>query len=106
MPQRRWRAQWPAARWKSGRAKTSCSFLPRLRSGTALPQTEPVHQIVQRWPADAQELCGLGQIAIHAREHVDDGAFLRFVASLAQVQHSRVAVRRSKTDVGSADLLS
>src|SRR5206468_5807258 len=54
--------------------------------GRRLSEPEPIHQIVQRRPADAQEFGGLRKIAVDARQHAYDGALLRFVADLAQVQ--------------------
>ena len=37
-----------------------------------LAQPESIQQVVQRWPADAEQIRGLGQVAIRTRQRTHD----------------------------------
>src|SRR5262245_1115233 len=65
-------------------------------------QPEPVQQIVERRPANPEQLRGAAQVPVHTPEHADHRLLLGVVAHLPQVQ-GPFRLRRGKPDVGGAD---
>ena len=66
-------------------------------SRAASLEAQPVHQIVERRPADAEQLGSLDDIAIGSPERRNDGALLGRVARRAQVELILIRRRRLPT---------
>src|SRR5437899_11086746 len=75
------------------------TVLSGVRGMPGLPQPEPIHQIVQRGPAYAQELRGLAEIAVDACQNAHDGVLFGFIAHLPQIEHRAIALARRESDV-------